>query len=222
MTFHILTIFPKLFEPYLAESVIGRGVKAKKIKVKIHDLREYTLDKHNKVDDIPYGGGPGMVLSIEPLARAMDKILSRKAKSATLVVLTSAGGHQFNSQTAARWAKEYKHVVIIAGRYEGYDERIKDILRDRGVDLVEASIGPYVLTGGELPALVMIDAVSRHIKGVLGKHESLEEERYGVGVPAYTRPESFRYKGKEYKVPKVLLSGNHSEIENWRKAKVKK
>ena len=134
-----------------------------------------------------------------------------------LVILFSASGKQFNSKMASDFAKKYKHIVMIAGHYEGIDERIKKIIRNLKLKISELSIGPYVLTGGELPAMIVVDAVSRHISGVLGKDESLEEKRYGVGVPTYTRPEVIKYKNKKYPVPKVLLSGNHKKIEEWRK-----
>ena len=211
MTFHIITLFPEVFDGYFKESIIGKAIKKRRIKIKFYDIRKFSKDKkHNKVDDKPYGGGPGMVLEVEPIVRAVNKAI--RGKKNTKIILFSAGGKQFDNNTAMRLAK-YKNIVLIAGRYEGIDERIKKIFK-----VEEISIGPYVLTGGEVPAMVVVDAVSRQIKGVLGKKESLEEERYGVGVPTYTRPETFKYKKKEYKVPKVLLSGNHSEIEKWRKA----
>jgi len=216
MTFHIITIFPKLFEPYLKESVIGRGMKKGIVSTKIYDLREFTKDKHQQVDDKAYGGGPGMVLKIEPIVAALNKILRGKDKKKCLVILTKPGGAQFTNKIAQGWSKKYKHIIILAGRYEGFDERIGAVLKDLKVDSKELSIGSYVLTGGELPALVIVDVITRQIPGVLGKDESVEEKRYGIGVKAYTRPEVFKHKGKEYKVPKALLSGNHAEIEKWR------
>jgi len=220
MTFHVITIFPELIKPYLKESVLGRGIVRKLVGVKVYNLRDFTRDKHHKVDDKPYGGGPGMVISVEPLAWALRKILRGKPKSQTKVLVTTPAGKQFNSQTARSLASRYKDVVIIAGRYEGLDERIINILKSKdgfGVRTEKISIGPYVLTGGELPALVVIDAIVRHIDGVLGKTESLEEKRLGVGVPVYTRPENFRFLEKSYKTPRPLLSGNHKKIEEWRK-----
>ncbi|MBU2082066.1 tRNA (guanosine(37)-N1)-methyltransferase TrmD [Patescibacteria group bacterium] len=221
MRFDIITIFPKIFDSYLNESIIKRAQKNKKIKINIINLRDFATDKHKTVDEKPYGGGPGMVFKIEPLIKALSKL------SPDLVILFSASGKQFNSKIAGDFAKKYNHIVMIAGHYEGVDERIKKVIvncklsryagsRQAG-KIIELSVGPYVLTGGELPAMIVIDAVSRHIPGVLGKMESLEEKRYGVGVPMYTRPEVFVYRGKKYPVPKVFLSGNHKEIDNWRK-----
>ena len=232
MQFDIVTIFPKIFDSYLNESIIKRARKSGKIKINIVNLRDFTNDKHKKarptewslgrVDDKPYGGGAGMVFKIEPLAKALNKFSPDKGRKKEglknpLVILFSASGKQFNSKMASDFAKKYKHIVMIAGHYEGIDERIKKIIRNLKLKISELSIGPYVLTGGELPAMIVVDAVSRHISGVLGKDESLEEKRYGVGVPTYTRPEVIKYKNKKYPVPKVLLSGNHKKIEEWRK-----
>lgn len=211
MRFDIVTIFPKSFDSYLNESMIKRAREKKLTDIYVHDLREFTRDRHKKVDQRPYGGGPGMVLQVEPLALALKKIVKKNSK----IILTSAAGKQFDAKMAADWAKKQKHIILIAGHYEGVDERIKKLFK-----IEEISTGPYVLTGGELPAMVMIDAVSRHIPGFLGKTESLEEKRHGVGVPVYTRPEVFAWKKKKYKVPKVLLTGNHKKIEEWRKKHV--
>ena len=218
MQFDIITIFPNIFSSYINESIIKRAQKNKKIKINIINLRDFASDKHKKVDDTPYGGGAGMVFKIEPIAKALGSILKIKnQKSKIKIILFSASGKQFDSKMAGDFAKKYDHIVMIAGHYEGIDERIKKIIRNSGFELMELSIGHYVLTGGELPAMIVIDAVSRHIPGVLGKEESLEEKRYGVGVPVYTRPEVIGYKNKKYSVPKILLSGNHKKIENWRK-----
>jgi|SRR3989344_1588223 len=226
MQFDIITIFPKIFNSYLDESIFKRAQKNGKIKINIINLRDFANDKHKTVDEKPYGGGPGMVFKIEPMAQAIGSILNLKSqiskvKNKVKIILFSASGKQFDSKMASDFAKKYNRIVMIAGRYEGVDERIKKIVRDSGFGICELSIGPYVLTGGELPAMIVVDAISRHIPGVLGKIESLEEKRYGVGVPAYTRPEVFIYRGKKYKVPKVLLSGNHKKIENWRKPRQK-
>ena len=218
MQFDIITIFPNISSSYINESIIKRAQKNKKIKINIINLRDFASDKHKKVDDTPYGGGAGMVFKIEPIAKALGSILKIKnQKSKIKIILFSASGKQFDSKMAGDFAKKYDHIVMIAGHYEGIDERIKKIIRNSGFELMELSIGHYVLTGGELPAMIVIDAVSRHIPGVLGKEESLEEKRYGVGVPVYTRPEVIGYKNKKYSVPKILLSGNHKKIENWRK-----
>ncbi|MDP3004182.1 MAG: tRNA (guanosine(37)-N1)-methyltransferase TrmD [Candidatus Azambacteria bacterium] len=232
MKFDIITIFPKIFDSYLNESIIKRARKNKKIKINAINLRDFTNDKHKKVDEKPYGGGAGMVFKIEPLTKALNNLSPDKGRkkegfSKSLVILFSASGKQFDSKMASDFAKKYNHIVMVAGHYEGVDERIKKVIENwklsrragsRQAGKIEnLSIGPYVLTGGELPAMVVIDAVSRHIPGVLGKYESLEEKRYGVGVPMYTRPETFIWKGKKFAVPKILLSGNHKKIENWRK-----
>ena len=226
MRFDIITIFPKIFDSYFNESIIKRAREKGKIKIKIWNLRDFTKDKHKKVDDKPFGGGPGMVMKTEPLATALKSL---KIKKKTPVILFSASGKQFNSKIAQSFVKKFDRIIMICGHYEGVDERIKSIIRDFGFLLQEMSIGPYILTGGELPAMIVVDAISRHIPGVLGKSESLEESRHGVGVPAYTRPEVFKFtirqahgkKIKKYVVPKVLLSGNHKKISEWR-AKHKK
>lgn len=219
--FDIITIFPNVFQAYFNESILRRATKKKLIEIKIHNLRDYTTDKHHKVDDRPFGGGPGMVMKIEPLVNALKKIFhnTQPRKNLTrlnLVIFLDANGKQFTSKMAADFSKKYHQIILICGHYEGVDARIKQIVKAYGLRLMALSVGPYVLTGGELPAMTIIDAVSRHIPGVLGKAESLEEKRYGVGVPVYTRPEVFEFKGKKYTVPKVLLSGNHKEIDKWR------
>lgn len=223
MKFNIITLFPKVFEGYFNESIISRAEKKRLIKIKIWDLRKFLRGKE-RVDDKPYGGGPGMVLKIEPIVRTLGSILQlrrptskSKKTSDVLIIFLSASGKQFNSRMAGDFAKKYKQIIFIAGHYEGVDERIKKIVSDFGFRISCLSVGPYVLTGGELPAMVIIDAVTRHIPGVLGKTESLEEKRYGVGVPVYTRPEAFKFKGKRYKVPPVLLSGDHKKIDKWRR-----
>lgn len=157
-----------------------------------------------------------MVMQIEPLLKALRATKVRKGKTAK-VILFSPAGKQFSNKTAAALAKSYKNFILICGRYEGIDERIKKILKDQKLQVEELSIGPYVLTGGELPAMVLVDTISRRLKGVLGKEESVEEKRLGIGVPAYTRPEIFTYRNKKYRVPKVLTSGDHAKIEAWRK-----
>ena len=228
--FDIITIFPSIFDSYFNESIIKRAREKKLINIKIHDLRKFTKDKHLKVDDKPFGGGPGMVLKIEPLTKALEMILQlrrptskSKKTSDVLIILLSVTGKQFDSKMAMQFVKKYDHVVMICGHYEGVDERIKKVIHDlprlpdgQGFKFYELSVGPYVLTGGELPAMTIVDSISRQILGVLGKSDSIEENRYGVGVPAYTRPEIFHFKNKKYAVPKVLLSGNHKKIEDWR------
>ena len=234
MRFDILTIFPNSFDSYLNESMIKRARAKKLVEFQVHDLRNYVkvaprqargnLPPRRQVDDRPYGGGPGMVLKIEPIARALDLILKvksqkSKVKSNVKIILFSAVGKQFDAKMARDFAKKYDRIIMIAGHYEGVDARIKTLILNTGYLIQEISIGPYVLTGGELPALVVVDAVSRHIPGFLGKAESLEEKRYGIGFPVYTRPETFIHKGKKYKVPKILLSGDHKKIDAWRNKK---
>ena len=227
MRFDIITIFPKIFDSYFNESMIKRAREKKLVDIRIHDLRKFSRDKHKKVDDRSYGGGPGMVLKIEPIIRAISSILSDKRqatsdKKKTKIIFFSASGKQFDAKMSRDWAKKYDRIIMIAGHYEGVDERIFSVLKAKSYKLEAVSIGPYVLTGGELPAMVVVDAVSRHIKGVLGKEESLEEKRHGVGVPMYTRPEIFKVKSKKYRVPKVLLSGDHKKIEEWRRSHVQR
>ncbi len=213
MTFHIITIFPKMFESYLADSILARAIRGKYISVKFYNPRDFTLDKHKKVDDRAYGGGPGMVMYVEPILRAVESV-KRKAKSRKLkIIILSPSGKKFTNAYAHELTKEYKNIVLISGRYEGIDVRVKKILKAD-----EYSIGDYILTGGELPAMVMIDAIARKIPGVLGKIESLEENRISSSE-TYTRPEVLVYKGKSYKVPKVLLSGHRAKIEEWKKQK---
>ena len=231
MRFDIISIFPKIFDSYFSESIIQRARKKKLVHVFIHDLRAFSRNTHKKVDDRPYGGGPGMVLTVDALMRAISSVLGKnrrragKIKKAAKIVFFSAGGTQFNQKMASAWAKKYRQIILVAGHYEGIDERVKKIFSKKTVraryagvriETGDISIGPYVLTGGELPAMVALDAVIRHIPGVLGKETSLEENRYGVGVPAYTRPEVFTWQGEKYSVPHILLSGNHKKIDEWR------
>ncbi len=212
MTFHIITLFPEAIEQYLHSSILGRAEKKKIIKFDLVNLRKFGLGKHKKVDDRPFGGGPGMVIQIEPVFRAVQfvksKIKNQKSKK-TRIILFSTRGKTFDQKEAKRLSK-YGDLVFICGRYEGVDERVARHIADE-----EISIGSFVLSGGELPALIVTEAVSRHFPGVLGKTESLEEKN--GSFPTYTRPEVLEYKGKKYRVPKVLLSGNHKEIEKWRK-----
>ena len=206
MRFHIISLFPQSLESYLESSMIKRAQAKKLFSVSLIDPRVFTKDKHHKADDKPYGGGPGMVMKAEPLVRAVSKIkVSPKRK----VIMLSPRGKQFTQQMARTLAR-YQSVVLIAGHYEGIDARVKKILKAE-----EVSIGPYTLTGGELPALIIMDAVARYIPGVLGKGESLEERRITSGE-VYTRPEVLLHKGKKYRVPKVLLSGDPKKIDEYR------
>ncbi|TSC75401.1 MAG: tRNA (guanine37-N1)-methyltransferase [Parcubacteria group bacterium Gr01-1014_33] len=220
MRFDILTLFPKIFDSYFSESIIQRAREKKLVEIAVHNVRDFAEDTHKKVDNSPYGGGPGMVLKIEPIVKAVDSILKNKksGKGKTKIILFSAAGKQFNQKMARDFAKKYDRIMMIAGHYEGVDERVKKVVKDiTGIKVEEISIGHYTLTGGELPVMILVDAISRHIPGVLGKEESLEENRFGIGLSVYTRPEVFEHQGKKYRVPKVLLSGDHSQIEKWRK-----
>lgn len=206
MTFHVITLFPEVVEAYTNASILGRAQKEKKLKVNIYQLRDTADNKWGKVDERPYGGGPGMVLRAEPVIKAVQKIAKgRKTK----VIITSPGGKPLTNAYAKALLK-HKDVVIVCGRYEGIDARAKKVLKAE-----EVSIGPYILTGGEIPALAIIDAAARQIKGVLGKIESLEEGRV-ASHDVYTRPEVLKVKGKAYRVPKVLLSGHHAKKDDWK------
>ncbi len=229
MNFHIITIFPEMFGSYLNESILGRAQKEDKIKVNIYNLRDYAdqKDKRRTVDDTPYGGGPGMVMMVEPIFECVEEVKSKvksqksKVKSRLLILLTSAKGDLYNQRKAEKIKNDYTDVIIICGRYEGVDERAAEFIADE-----EVSIGEYILTGGELPAMIIVDSVARLIDGVLGNKESLESESHNTeknkcissdgkkyDYPVYTKPADF----KNWQVPEVLLSGNHQEIEKWRK-----
>ncbi len=220
MRFDVITIFPEIFDSYLNESILKRALKKKLIAVKIWNLRDFSSDKHRKVDDRPYGGGPGMVFKPEPILKAVKKIIPAKNKEGSLIVFFSPAGKQFDNKKAAGFAKRRKRLIFVCDRYEGIDFRVKKIIGDLGFKTITLSVGPYVLTGGEIPAMVVIDAVSRQIAGVLGKKESREEERFGPGLPAYTRPAELVAGRKKYRVPKILVSGNHAAIEKWRQKNV--
>jgi len=217
VNFHVVTLFPESFDSYVNSSIIGRAVRNGKIKIKFYNPRDFAKptksQKKNekpylRIDGKPYAGGPGMVIEALPVVKAIESA-KRKAKNAKIIWLCPAG-KQFTNEIAEKYSKKYKDVIIICGRYEGIDARVKKIFKTDDV-----SVGPYVLTGGELPAMVMLDSISRRIPGVLGKIESVEENRISSSE-VYTRPEVLIYKGKKYRVPKVLLSGNHAEINKWR------
>lgn len=208
MRFHIITIFPEMFDSYLKESILGRAIASKAISVKFYNPMSFCQPKE-RVDGRPYGGGPGMVLRPELFLKAFSKI-KIKDKKKTKIILFSTSGKKFTTGYAKQSAKKYTDIILISGRYEGIDARVQEILKAE-----EISIGDYVLTGGELPAMILIDSISRQIPGVLGKYESLEEERVSTSE-VYTRPEVLKYKNKNYKVPKVLLSGNHKLIDEWK------
>lgn len=216
MKFHLLTIFPNIFDSYLNESILKRAADKKLVRFKIHNLRDHTNDKHKTVDDAPYGGGAGMLMKIEPLYKAITAIkkLNKKIKpSKRKIILMSASGKTWNQTLAKKYSK-LEEIVFVCGRYEGVDARIKHFIDE------EISVGDYVLTGGELPALTIIDSITRLIPGVLGNKESIIEESHseeGVNeYPQYTRPEIFKVGTKKYPIPKILLSGNHKDIKAWR------
>lgn len=253
MTFHLITIFPRIFDSYFSESILKRAQEKKLIKIKVHNLRDWTEDKHKTVDDAPYGGGAGMIMKVEPIFRALQalkfqipitksqtssksqipnhkhgsKILNHKSK----IVLLSAKGKTWNQQLAKKYSK-LDNLILICGRYEGVDERVKKFIDG------EISIGNYVLTGGEIPAMAIIDSITRLLPGVLGNKESIKHESHSkpslLEYSQYTRPEVFtaplpgrgkrglkplsdKVKIKSYRVPKILLSGNHKKIDEWRR-----
>jgi tRNA (guanine37-N1)-methyltransferase len=212
LRFDIITIFPDMFGAVLNDSILKRAQEKKKVDIRVHDLRDYTDDKkHRKVDDRPFGGGPGMVMMPQPLFDAVKAIKGRRKAT---VIYTSPAGQPF-SQFHAKTLTKSKNLIIICGHYEGIDERVREHLVDE-----EISIGDYVLTGGEIPAMVIVDAVTRLIPGVLGKEESLLHESFEDNLlegPQYTRPADFRGK----RVPDVLLSGNHKAIKIWQDSKAK-
>jgi tRNA (guanine37-N1)-methyltransferase len=208
MVFDILTIFPEIFRSPLSESLIKKALDKGILQVRIWNLRDFTEDKHRTTDDYPYGGGAGMVMKADPIFRAVEEIRTNNPEARTL--LLTPQGERFH-QGLARGLSEQKHWILICGRYEGLDERIRLSIVDR-----EISIGDYVLNGGEIPALVFLEVISRYVPGFLGSEQSVEEETFSDGLleyPQYTRPPVIR--GME--VPEVLLSGNHAEIKRWRR-----
>lgn len=216
MKFHILTLFPESFS-YLEESIIKRATKNNLIEVKIHNLRDWATDKHKTTDDRPFGGNPGMLMKVEPIYKALKDLgFYPKEDPKKLVILTSAKGVVWNQQSARLYSEKYKEILIICGHYEGVDHRVVENLIDQ-----EISIGNYVLSGGELPAMVILDTITRLIPGVLGNADSLLEESNNNSddkeYPQYTRPSTFKIdEGEEWRVPDILLSGNHKEIEGWK------
>lgn len=249
MKYYTITLFPNIIDSYVNESIIGRAIENKLISVKSFHLREYTKDKHGRTDGKPFGGGPGMVLWVDPIINTFEAILKeiekdKKSKKESvkkniLIVNFVPSANIFTNQLAKDYAKKYDYIIFICGRYEGVDARvnnvIKDLLNNKKKNLKEKnislnfkieniSIGDFILTGGEIPAILMIDSISRQIKGVLHDNESLEENR-NASSEIYARPEIYEKiigdkkigKIKKYIVPKVLLSGNHKDIENWRK-----
>ena len=206
MKIDVLTLFPGMFPGPLDESIIKRACESGRLRLGIHDLRDYTHDRHRTVDDRPFGGGPGMLMKPEPLFEAVEALRGEK----TRVILTSPAGRPFRQQIARELAAE-EHLLLVCGSYEGFDERVRQGLADD-----EISIGDYVLTNGALPAMVIVDAVTRLLPGVLGDDESSQDESFSgclLEYPQYTRPAEFR----GMNVPEVLLSGDHAAIEKWRR-----
>lgn len=238
MRFHIITLFPEMFDSYLRESILGRAIKEKKISVTFTNPRKFVTGKYRRVwpdgnisqqiDERPYGGGPGMVMMAEPVIKAVESALMKiknyelrikngnsKTKKQTpknrvLIINFVPSADKFTTEKAKKISGKYTDVILICGRYEGIDTRLDKILKT-----TKFSIGDYVLTGGEIPAMILIDCISRQVRGVLGNFDSREEERVSSSV-IYTRPEVLVYKDKKYKVPKILLSGNHKKIEEWK------
>ena len=214
MNFHIITIFPNIFDSYINESIIKLAQEKELINIKTYNLRDWTTDNHKTVDDTPYGGGAGMLMKIEPLYLAIKEVKSKIKSDKIKTVLMSAKGKTWNQQSAQSYSNDFTDIIIICGRYEGVDQRISNFIDE------EISIGDYVLTGGEIGALSLLDSITRLIPGVLGNDQSSISESHTqkniLEYPQYTRPEIFKADGKEMKVPKVLLSGNHKKIEEWR------
>jgi tRNA (guanine37-N1)-methyltransferase len=211
--FDILSVFPGMFASPLAESLIGKARDKGLVDIRFHDIRDYATDRHRMTDDAPYGGGGGMVMKVEPIDRALEAILPDRSEG--LVILMTQRGEPFSQRRAEELAS-HPRLVLLCGHYEGVDERVREHLVDR-----ELSIGDYVLTGGELAAMVVVDAVSRLIPGVLGNDASAAEDSFSTGIleyPHYTRPATYR----GWPVPEVLLSGNHAEIEAWRRTEALK
>jgi len=223
MIFNILTIFPLIFNSYFNESIIKRAQAKKIIKINFLNIRDYAFDKHKTVDDSPYGGGPGMLMKIEPIYQTL-KAFKLKCQSETVhslcdktlkqkIILLTPKGKKFNQRMAERLSKLDK-ITLICGRYEGIDKRVNKLVDEK------ISIGDYILTGGEVPAMIIVDAITRLLPGVLGKDASSKDETFSkegfLEYPQYTRPEIFEINGKKIRVPKILLSGNHKKIKEWR------
>ena len=215
MRYHVITLFPETVAPYVDASILGRAQESKHISMKYYNPRDFTKDKWKRVDKRPYAGGPGMVLEPESMLKAVSKAKGKKTKRVKTVFFAT-DGKQFTNTLARKWAKDYDDIIFICGRYEGIDARVQKITKAEKI-----TVGPFVLTGGEIPAMIIIDAVSRQIEGVLGSFDSVEEERT-ASPDVYTRPEVLQWKGKKYKVPKVLLGGNHKLIEQWKEQQLKR
>jgi tRNA (guanine37-N1)-methyltransferase len=215
MMFHLVTLFPEACEAYLSASILGRARKNKKIKIAYQNPRDFVDNRWGKVDERPYGGGPGMVMQALPIVKAVERALKNKKKKKVMIWF-SPSGKQFTNKDADALQK-FDDVVLVCGRYEGIDERAKKILKTVA-PIKEFAVGEAVYTGGEVPAMAIVDAVTRRIPGVLGKDASVEERRVASSA-VYTRPETILYKKKKYRVPKVLQTGHHANIDAWREGK---
>lgn len=214
MKIDIITLFPDMFNGPHSESLISRAIKNKIVKIKIHNLRDWAEGKHHQVDDSPYGGGAGMVIKVDIVDKAISTLKSKIQNPKSKIILMTPQGKKFNQKTAKRLSK-YDHLIIICGHYEGFDERIRNLVDE------EISIGDYILTGGELPAMVIADTIVRLLPGVIGKNESLRNESFEnnlLDYPSYTKPEIYKNQG----APKILLSGNHQKIKEWREREAAK
>ncbi len=215
MIFHIITIFPEIFNSYFNESILKRAQEKGIIEIKIYNLRKWTTDRHKTVDDSPYGGGAGMIMKVEPVYKALCALKKRKLtkNKKQKIILLSAKGKSWTQSVAKKYVR-FDEMILICGRYKGVDERIIEFVDE------EISIGDYVLTGGEIPAMVIVDSITRLLPGSLGNIESAKNESYSrpnvLEYPQYTRPKIFKAGGKKYKVPEILLSGNHEKIKDWR------
>ena len=246
LTFHVVTLFPEVVEAYASSSILGRAREKGLIDVRYYNPRDFVVPskkakkdadgkvvpaeltyEDRRVDGRPYGGGPGMVIEALPVIKAIDKAVGKKVRAAASakksaaskvkIIFFSPSGSQFTNDAAESF-KKYTDIVFVCGRYEGIDARVK-----KAFPMTDISVGPFVLTGGEVPAMIIIDSVTRRIPGVLGHHSSVEENRDGVASPdVYTRPETIEFKKKTYRVPKVLLSGDHAKMEAWKKEKIEK
>lgn len=211
ITFHIVTLFPEIMEPYLRSSILGRAEEKKKISFHFYNPRDYLKNSKERADGRPFGGGPGMVIRPEPVIKAVEKAKGRKKK--VKIILFDRKGIRLTNSFAQDLSDRYSHIILICGRYEGIDARVYEVFKKE--DIQRVSLGSFILTGGEIPALALIDCVSRQVSGVLGDPDSLEDHR-PAGRYVYTRPYSFSHKKKEYSVPKVLISGDHNRIKKWK------
>lgn len=226
ITFHIITLFPETIEPYVGSSILGRAQERRLIAVKYYNPRDFAVNRKKassyqdrRVDDRPYGGGPGMVIEALPIVRAIEKAIGKKisnskSKKFVKIIFFTPAGKQFTNEIAESF-KKYTDIVLVCGRYEGIDARVKKIF-----PMIDVSVGPFITTGGEIPAMIVVDAIARRISGVLGKDSSIEELRI-ASPDVYTRPEVIEYKKKKYRVPKVLLSGHHAKMDEWKKGRKK-